>query len=743
MSEHASRFAHFLQPIRDLSKIWKIEIAEELETYLAELSQITIDHPEDGVTSLNFAEAALLIQGSTAVYSRKVELLYNLVYQALDLIAGYKDGRMKGPKGKYVQTGLWSPIPDTDELLTIDHLIKEGRGICMTDPVGPRDVSQRRVPLFLMPRDQADRRRREFRISACHVHRTGALLIQESDAQLLDNLLATNKPDAIMGDVENPLAPAPPQEVHDLDSRLRELLQGMQEPPQDEPGAEERPPVVDTRLSRSPAPGQNALGATPQPGSTPLPLATPGTGGALSAGLPSAAAAAAVAAAAPDPWALLDEHDITGKDAPMDVGKCGKRISQANLILGGIESLPDLHACEPLPDEELWKGGAAAAAAPMLAGGHPVEALFLTVAGHLRPVGRYEAQRAGFSAAWLEMEDLFVANVSKRRAAKMKRRQQQRAAAGEDGGAEDPAVMGDGAYVIADEMDAEAEAVAEADALAEAEDLGAPMTPLKDCDEGPGDATPDRTPRKNEEQLSEEKLRYQEQRKEAAELENMIEDAQRAYEMTVRHHLNKMHLDQFDAESKTMPDLYANVRRWQEQLEPVLKEYGDRSEFDVYEYSHKLLGLMDDTLKARGQNKKEGVVSFKDLVSGQPRWEICRRFLTCLLLTNSGNTDIVYGSDAERLNMFSLKLLSSNKKMISLEALEEEAENQRPPSQKKKAARLEKGGEAPDTSKKMQEATSKKMQEAPTTSKKMQAAEAEKAGLQASQPKRAKKGLRV
>ena len=36
---------------------------------------------------MNFAEAALVIQGSACVYSMKVEYLYSLVYQTLDLIA--------------------------------------------------------------------------------------------------------------------------------------------------------------------------------------------------------------------------------------------------------------------------------------------------------------------------------------------------------------------------------------------------------------------------------------------------------------------------------------------------------------------------------------------------------------------------------------------------------------------------------------------------------------------------------
>ena len=54
-----------------------------------QLEQITISF-DDGKTALNFTEAALLIQGSACVYSRKVEYLYALVTQTLDCISTKK-----------------------------------------------------------------------------------------------------------------------------------------------------------------------------------------------------------------------------------------------------------------------------------------------------------------------------------------------------------------------------------------------------------------------------------------------------------------------------------------------------------------------------------------------------------------------------------------------------------------------------------------------------------------------------
>uniref|UniRef100_A0A4W5K3L6 Condensin-2 complex subunit H2 n=1 Tax=Hucho hucho TaxID=62062 RepID=A0A4W5K3L6_9TELE len=80
-----TRFAHLLQPIRELTKNWDIDVASELADYLEELDDMCISF-DGGKTTLNFAEAALLIQGSACIYSKKVEHLYNLVYQTLDYI---------------------------------------------------------------------------------------------------------------------------------------------------------------------------------------------------------------------------------------------------------------------------------------------------------------------------------------------------------------------------------------------------------------------------------------------------------------------------------------------------------------------------------------------------------------------------------------------------------------------------------------------------------------------------------
>ncbi|XP_030296444.1 condensin-2 complex subunit H2 [Sparus aurata] len=85
MESTESRFAHLLQPIRELTKNWDIDVASELNDYLEELDDMCITF-DGGNTRLNFAEAALLIQGSACIYSKKVELLHSLVYQTLEYI---------------------------------------------------------------------------------------------------------------------------------------------------------------------------------------------------------------------------------------------------------------------------------------------------------------------------------------------------------------------------------------------------------------------------------------------------------------------------------------------------------------------------------------------------------------------------------------------------------------------------------------------------------------------------------
>lgn len=82
------RYATLLTPIRDLTKNFEVDIVAFLDQYLDELSQTPITY-QDGEASINFTQAAFLIQGSAFVYGKKVEYLYTLVQKvAMEMAHG-------------------------------------------------------------------------------------------------------------------------------------------------------------------------------------------------------------------------------------------------------------------------------------------------------------------------------------------------------------------------------------------------------------------------------------------------------------------------------------------------------------------------------------------------------------------------------------------------------------------------------------------------------------------------------
>ncbi|KAL6966314.1 hypothetical protein U1Q18_032095 [Sarracenia purpurea var. burkii] len=99
-SDTGARF-HTVQPLRDLESNWAVDLAKNLEEYLLKICSGEITGDDNGHLSVNFAEAALLLQGSIQVYSRKVEYLYSLVLHALEFISQKR--QHDHPDGESVQ----------------------------------------------------------------------------------------------------------------------------------------------------------------------------------------------------------------------------------------------------------------------------------------------------------------------------------------------------------------------------------------------------------------------------------------------------------------------------------------------------------------------------------------------------------------------------------------------------------------------------------------------------------------
>jgi len=99
-----ARYKELLAPIKELASNWDVDIAEALTEYLEELEEVRVSL-DGGRSQLNFAEAALLIQGSTAIYSKKVEYLHQLVLQSLEQITQQKQTARGGKGAKEGATG--------------------------------------------------------------------------------------------------------------------------------------------------------------------------------------------------------------------------------------------------------------------------------------------------------------------------------------------------------------------------------------------------------------------------------------------------------------------------------------------------------------------------------------------------------------------------------------------------------------------------------------------------------------
>ncbi|XP_066276272.1 condensin-2 complex subunit H2-like isoform X2 [Branchiostoma lanceolatum] len=193
------RFAHLLQPIKDLTKNWDVNLAAELENYLEELNTIPFSF-DGGVSTMNFVEAALLIQGSACVYSRKVELLYTLVYQSLEMLASKKrqkqgssldeDGQDKdAPANKAWEEPEFLSLDD-------DNQLRPGKRSIELKPDQNRNVViVQRVPMALTPLEEGEKKNAEL------VSKKGETLGSRLDFTV--NFALLHSPDTLMLDRSN------------------------------------------------------------------------------------------------------------------------------------------------------------------------------------------------------------------------------------------------------------------------------------------------------------------------------------------------------------------------------------------------------------------------------------------------------------------------------------------------------------------------------------------------------------
>ncbi|NXK76103.1 CNDH2 protein, partial [Amazona guildingii] len=194
--EVESRFVHLLQPIRDLTKNWEVDVAAQLSEYLEELEHVCISC-DNGKTTMNFTEAALLIQGSACVYSRKVEYLYSLVYQTLDYISNKKQEKLPSsldPDGRDTDATFGEEHID-EQFLSLDDIKDTSQAsVDMKDHQSKPVHIVPSTPMSLVPPEDEEKRdnpllsckgevlasRKDFRMNVCTPHRSGAFLLEQA-----------------------------------------------------------------------------------------------------------------------------------------------------------------------------------------------------------------------------------------------------------------------------------------------------------------------------------------------------------------------------------------------------------------------------------------------------------------------------------------------------------------------------------------------------------------------------------
>lgn len=200
-----ARFAHLLQPIKDLTKNWDVDIAAYLEDYLEELENTPISF-DGGVTTMNFAQAAMLVQSSACVYSKKVEYLYSLVNQVLELLANKKKQAQKSSvddEGNDADAQFHDD-DDDDQFLTLDD-VQEGKNLNLKEDFESREEFRLlpEIPLCLIPVEEGEKgedpllskkgevlaSRNDFKMNTCCVHCSGTLLLDMSHLKMLEESL--------------------------------------------------------------------------------------------------------------------------------------------------------------------------------------------------------------------------------------------------------------------------------------------------------------------------------------------------------------------------------------------------------------------------------------------------------------------------------------------------------------------------------------------------------------------------
>lgn len=148
-------------------------------------------------------------------------------------------------------------------------------------------------------------------------------------------------------------------------------------------------------------------------------------------------------------------------------------------------------------------------------------------------------------------------------------------------------------------------------------------------------------------------------------------NSQLTFEELCRAHLRKFAKTAEIYASETQ--LTKRVGMWQNGLVPILEEQERRPEFDIHSIGRDILQRVEDKLSIRKRtamgdkklvtsnqaNGKANTIGFQSISKDCEEYEVCRLFLSTLLLCNSGNINVHDGNDVGSAKSLEIELLNS------------------------------------------------------------------------------------
>ncbi|VDK75074.1 unnamed protein product [Litomosoides sigmodontis] len=211
--ELSTRYTFLLQPIRDLQKNWDIDISHLLDEFVERIRELSdqseLDDEICEKDKFNFAEAAILIQGSTIVYGKKVEYVHGLARDFYEQLRDKKAFRNRAPDNmEHIEDDVseFNQEPnDPCELMQFTNLrIADWKTFMLKSQTKPLPLLAQ-IPVSLIPLSDFEKtnvplyssrnlkeligKRDDFIINTGFIHKSGALLLDLANAKFLNDFV--------------------------------------------------------------------------------------------------------------------------------------------------------------------------------------------------------------------------------------------------------------------------------------------------------------------------------------------------------------------------------------------------------------------------------------------------------------------------------------------------------------------------------------------------------------------------